>query len=367
MTQAIKSNTGVMHSLISLGTYDGQTCCVDNFIDDYGITEDFDEGCIDYLPEEYWEAFDNSKYMDELQRLANDFIQEEIAPSVLALDIGIKSIKGVGTWSPKEYNFATDELILEIEVEDDFQETVIELIRNLEGEELSSYEKYLKRHCTSYDGFSSFVSNEIPDIIDEIQRDINATELDCFIDWYVEYHCNEDWDEPWMNYLLESIYRSEFLPEDFEPYSRKMVEKFTPLVSQLVKSMYEEYLDIKTATERVLETSDLDPEEDALLYGADSWAINQFISRLILETWKPLDKERLPEFTAIARAKAQSMKAFNVPISTAKEQIRFELSTEQPRPLTWESWELLRFVSAIVDAEYEEPEDDEEDSKDDEE
>ena len=303
MTQIIKSNTGVMQSLISIGTYDGNNCDPANFMEDYSINEDFKNGDTDYLSGEYWENFDNSKYMEELKRLANSFIQENIAPAVVDLDIGIKSIKGVGTWSPREYNFATDELILEIEVGDDFQETSILVIQNLGQNEVTSYEKYLKRHCTSYDGFSSFVSNKIPDIIDEIRGDINATELDCFIDWYIEYHCDEDWSNGWTDYLHENIYARSFLPDDFEPISRKLIEAYSPLVAARATEPQSKYQNIDECIDQILEEhppSDFDIDE-LRLSELDERAMRDFLVRELRECWLlPTGTQIIPGLEGVA-------------------------------------------------------------------
>ncbi len=115
----------------------------------------------------------------------------------------IKSIKFTGKFfSPSQYNFSTDELDFDIEV--DKKQLAVTLEKLADDKD---FEKFLQEHYTSYDGFSSWTPNnynEIKNSIDthgdDFEQSIGAvvsflarenTEIDdaCSIEGMV----HEDW------------------------------------------------------------------------------------------------------------------------------------------------------------------------------
>ena len=107
-------------------------------------------GTLDDMPFDALQ-FDYSTYYDVTSRNYADAIEEalkEIIPSL--------SIKFEAVVSPKEYNFATDSIYIEV----DFNaEEVLNYLNN----NLGSLAKHIKENYTSYDGFISHYSNDIAD------------------------------------------------------------------------------------------------------------------------------------------------------------------------------------------------------------
>lgn len=73
--------------------------------------------------------------------------------------LGIKfNVVSTSVWSPKEYNFATDQIDCEVEITDEKWRDKLVVIADSNREELS---KIIKDNHTSYDGFWSFMKNDI--------------------------------------------------------------------------------------------------------------------------------------------------------------------------------------------------------------
>ncbi len=77
----------------------------------------------------------------------------------------VKSIHFTGnTFSPREYNFSTDQLDFEVEI------NRAGLLRELKKlEDNAEFQEFLHEHFTSYDGFMSFTPNNYSDLAHEIK------------------------------------------------------------------------------------------------------------------------------------------------------------------------------------------------------
>ena len=100
--------------------------------------------------------------------------------------------------SPREYNFETDRLFLT--VSNDFIKKVIEEV------DRDTLNRFIIDRCTSYDGFSSYYSNDIDQWIDilEFQRDPDLPEFNLILCTWLEDHKEYD-PEYWNCWITEDI------------------------------------------------------------------------------------------------------------------------------------------------------------------
>ena len=145
------------------GFYESLFCNSDEFIDDeYEIQGELEELVSSKNFEVVYEYIDFNEYkidvgkaymknyVDKLIEVLPDDITED---NSFLFEINEESIK---ITSPKYYNYSTDKAWVEVKA----NLKTLELIKK-HGLELDDAEGYIKQHFTSYDGFISFVSNDI--------------------------------------------------------------------------------------------------------------------------------------------------------------------------------------------------------------
>lgn len=93
--------------------------------------------------------------------------------------------------SPREYNFTTDKLVCEVEVDLD------KLKKYCYETEREKFEEYLKENYSSYDGFISFVPNNVK----EFEQENDDT--DVMIDFYILSHLEDDYSKEGWEVLRE--------------------------------------------------------------------------------------------------------------------------------------------------------------------
>lgn len=96
----------------------------------------------------------------------------------------IKSMTFVKLHSPKYYNFETDKIEAEIEV--DWQ-ALIDWVKD----NTYLFSEYLKNNFSSYDGFISFVPNNTNDFWDALDGDFERLS-DVLIEFYILQHLDQD-------------------------------------------------------------------------------------------------------------------------------------------------------------------------------
>ena len=201
--------------IVDVDMYTNGVCDSDNLIDTYMIENDFNENLISYDADAFWSNFDNDKFKAVILKRATDFITDNAKPLLINLGLGITDIKVVGMHSPKFYNHSTDSLNFDLITDDNFTDNIIDVINNLEPNEIADLSKFLKDNYTSYDGFTSFTDNNIPDLIESI-KDSQEREIGAFLTWYwswtdSDYECGN-----WESYLNEQFpFYDEFLTDDF--------------------------------------------------------------------------------------------------------------------------------------------------------
>ena len=200
--------------IVNVGMYDS-LLSPDNLINDYNIDEDKDSGYIKFDSNEYWSnLFDISKFRAEILTLATDYIKDEIKPILTGLKLGISDIEIVSINSPRFYNFECDELYFDLIVEGQFNNNIIDKIKNLSTDELIRFNTYLKDNYSSYDGFVSFTSNNSLDVINNVQN-YDERDISAFLNWYVFDFLNEIDEDDWFQYVHQNISNySEFINDN---------------------------------------------------------------------------------------------------------------------------------------------------------
>lgn len=96
---------------------------------------------------------------------------------------GVKSVKVMKYWHPREYNFVTDCLYVDVEVDDvnDFVRNAKSVLEKEEHKKLLS--KYIDRHWHSRDGFLSSMSETYDEFFDDMDTFLSDDDED------TEFHC----------------------------------------------------------------------------------------------------------------------------------------------------------------------------------
>lgn len=144
----------------------------DYYIDDDDWTDDTD--------------FDHIAYVAELSNYCAEVIERACGYDFVKFKCRVSA---TGSFSPREYNFKTDNGELLIEFDD------AKVLKYIKAHQ-DTFNEYLKNKFTSYDGFWSFVANNWPEFIAEMD---NST---------------EEHDRNWAIMLGWFLHHSEILTED---------------------------------------------------------------------------------------------------------------------------------------------------------
>jgi|TARA_Y100000034_G_scaffold129356_1_gene185639 hypothetical protein len=220
--------------LLNIGTYHG-SYDPSNLIDDYLMIEDFEEGHINYTPDEFWsEGFDNGKYTKLLLNCAGEVLEEEILPVLIDMGIGIKGIKVTGMDSPREYNFRDDwlEFYLEVQSIDQTKDILIKLFKEQDLEDMN---KFFKKNYGSYDGFTSFMSYTSREILEGIEA--GQDDEICQFIYYLMIKADlmGNWNDELFYRVNDELYYWDFLDDDF-------VEKYKDFGTKTIALIQKHYV-----------------------------------------------------------------------------------------------------------------------------
>lgn len=152
--------------------------------------EDFDEVC----------DFDFTAWQ-------NEFAERMVAAmerGFKSKDIGIKSVKFDNIHSPRQYNFSNDSINVTFTLTKKFRDWWLAYILDNSEE----WAAYLKRHCTSYDGFISFKPNTVKGWYKETE---GYTDLDgCNLGFMLEFYCENE------GYEQDALYYDADKPDPFD-------------------------------------------------------------------------------------------------------------------------------------------------------
>ena len=138
----------------------------------YWITQtDKEEG---YLKEDQYYDIDNwEEFKKEVATNAVDELLNILPDNEVIQDMKLKDI-----YSPKYYNYETDSLIIDMKL------NLTKLKKYCFNTYKKEFNQYLKDNFTSYDGFISYVSNNIDDFKIEYNKPHNEREINVMIEYY---------------------------------------------------------------------------------------------------------------------------------------------------------------------------------------
>jgi len=177
--KVISTNTGILE-LVDVSMYNG-FCSPDWLIIDSSIEIDYVEG-EQATPEQYWENFSFDKYKAWVFKKASEYLIDTVLPEAKETPFGIISITSKSIWSPREYNFDTDRLMFDLEVEDDIVDRIEHYLK-WSCTDLDLFKKYLKINFTSRSGFVSFISNNLETFLQDLHNDDRC--ICVFLQWYL--------------------------------------------------------------------------------------------------------------------------------------------------------------------------------------
>lgn len=179
--------------ILNVGMYD--SCLSPNSVFSYEFEDKENEGR-DFDKE--WESFDYGAYKAAVGKIAAKQA-ESIAAYYLNGKNGIKAVTSNGEIiSPEYYNFETDKLAIDIEMEDDFMDVLQSNFKKWEEED-GEVKKWVNGHYTSYDGFWSAIPNNLSEIASniadgrDIDRLIGVYVCLCLVD--AGYFKKDKWNE----------------------------------------------------------------------------------------------------------------------------------------------------------------------------
>lgn len=257
--KTIETGTQLM-PLVRVGTYDGQTCDINNLVNSYEINQDFKEGYVPFDAEMYWDkGYDHNKFKQDIVNMATNYINQMFT-EIKKLGLGIKKIVIQDLHSPRYYNFETDQLYFDLVVNNNFHKNLLKVINKLSKEQKDNLDKWLRDNFSSYDGFTSFTANNLGDLMSEIKAE-EIRETSVFLYWYF-LNCGSD---DLQEYLNERNW-SDYLYENKEFYTEYVRDGFYAECeandSNAVKYTQENYLTkdketiIAELTEQINESTD---------------------------------------------------------------------------------------------------------------
>lgn len=184
--------------IIHIGMYD-TILSPENMFDNYIIDEDFENGYFDINAEDYWGKFNYEKYTNEIQRQADNFLSGEHEEEGITIKIKVGEL-----YSPRFYNFATDQVELTVDYDKD---TILLFAENNKED----FNTFLKENYSSYDGFSSSTANNYSEWMEDFISD-NVQSIGAVLTFIFRDEL-EDYQEKFIQNCMENMYYSEFINE----------------------------------------------------------------------------------------------------------------------------------------------------------
>lgn len=132
---------------------------------------------------------------DEYKKRLGDYIFSKLKEYVKDDEI-FGEFKFKEIWSPREYNFDTDHLDGEIEVDIDALASRIKADKKA----LEGFDKYLHEHYSDRSGFVSFIPNNTKDLFERLDLNKDSRESDVLLDyWFIvqiwrDKYSDDCWD-----------------------------------------------------------------------------------------------------------------------------------------------------------------------------
>jgi hypothetical protein len=166
-------------------------------------------------PEYFWNNFSMQDYVKEIERQAQVFFKGEVYEVE-----GMKfKIEAGEIYSPRYYNFATDQIDLTVEFN---KRHVLKFAKDNQ----EAFNIYLKKHYSSYDGFISHTANNYPEWLEDF-KDNNSQAIGAVLTYI--FTVADELDDIRENFYEQcqgNMYSSEFC--NWEPYYEevKVIEDY---------------------------------------------------------------------------------------------------------------------------------------------
>lgn len=197
--------------IISVGMY-GSHLAPDSIFDSYQIDNDRLEGYINYDSEYFHDNFQNDLYVKAIEERADYFLTGSHEANGIEIEIKTGEI-----YSPRYYNFETDQLDLEVT----FNKTKV---RQFAKNNQDTFDDFLREHFTSYDGFHSYTPNNydawIKDFKDSTPQSIGAVLSFIFLDEL------NDFKDGFYDLCYSELYYSEFVDSTSIDLEQKIIEDY---------------------------------------------------------------------------------------------------------------------------------------------
>ena len=151
-----------------------------------GFYESIWSSCLDDETDMLYQ--DGFKYADRwhysekgMDGFADDYAVEYLGLVNQTLGLHLSKLDKAWMCSPREYNFTTDKIWFNAEISESDLDKVVALMK----EHREELRKVIKEHHSSYDGFISFMSNDVDEWIDR-RLDI-CDELGLYLSYAVHY------------------------------------------------------------------------------------------------------------------------------------------------------------------------------------
>ena len=137
------------------------------------------------LPElDHTTFYDHANF--DYKKFHNDYSISAVETIGKELTGYIKSVTFEGLYSPREYNFSTDEIQVIYEISEDNKKKILEFILD----NLVDFEQYIKENFTNRSGFSSFYSNDFHEWLNNFKqwdfKDIE-TQFSVYLEFIMAY------------------------------------------------------------------------------------------------------------------------------------------------------------------------------------
>ena len=160
------------------------------------------EGDDYFMNEEQFDEIDWNKTNENVSKFYLDYFKDEL--NDFFKSIGVLSLEFIKINSPKYYNYSTDKLVCNIEINKDV------FVHELRKNNFDNWKQFLKDNFTSYDGFISFYPNtsiEWDELINENIEDDNVI-IETLLQFYLEQ--NEEFGDLKDNLLDYKIFEKTF-------------------------------------------------------------------------------------------------------------------------------------------------------------
>lgn len=160
--------------------------------------------------------FDYKGYEEDVRNAWVDGFREHMPEFVL-------SVECVEMVSPKYYNFSTDRLFADVELRDDWDD----MMRNFMRENAEWLRKRIEDDWTSYDGFMSFMSNNLDEWDKYLFEDVDERYISVMIG-YMMYRANKNIRNDLVMIALDDIYPGSyvFLTDECKERAEACKEEF---------------------------------------------------------------------------------------------------------------------------------------------